>query len=86
MTDLRVESGAGLIASYVHTSPTPSLGRMAALVALETSTSSLTPEQQSEAKARLSSSSYHVQAGMLWSLFGLVGQQGMCTQTAFCHA
>ena len=47
----RVESGAGLIASYVHTSPAPSLGRMAALVALETSNSSLTLEQQSEAKA-----------------------------------
>ncbi|KAL3154707.1 hypothetical protein ABBQ38_011256 [Trebouxia sp. C0009 RCD-2024] len=46
----RVESEAGLIASYVHTSPAPSLGRMAALVALETSSSSLTSEQQSEAK------------------------------------
>ena len=47
----RVESAAGLIASYVHTSPAPSLGRMAALVALQTSSSSLTSEQQSEAKA-----------------------------------
>lgn len=46
----RVESQAGLIASYVHTSPAPSLGRMAALVALETSSSSLTEDQQSEAK------------------------------------
>ena len=49
----RVESEAELIASYVHTSPAPGLGRMAALVALETSTPSLTQQQQSEAKASL---------------------------------
>lgn len=48
-----MESGAGLVASYVHTSPAPSLGRMAALVALETSNSCLTLEQQSEAKASI---------------------------------
>ena len=53
VTEHRVESRAGLIASYVHTSPAPSLGRMAALVALETSTSSLTLEQQSAAKASI---------------------------------
>ena len=57
---LRVESQAGLIASYVHTSPAPSLGRMAALVALETSSSSLTEDQQSEAKV---CSSVHVTCG-----------------------
>lgn len=49
----RVESEAGLISSYVHTSPAPGLGRMAALVALETSTPSLTEDQQCEAKACL---------------------------------
>lgn len=46
----RIESEAGLISSYVHTSPAPGLGRMAALVALETSAASLTEDQQSEAK------------------------------------
>jgi hypothetical protein len=46
----RIESKAGLISSYVHTSPATGLGRMAALVALETSTASLTEDQQSEAK------------------------------------
>lgn len=46
----RIESEAGLISSYVHTSPAPGLGCMAALVALETSTASLTEEQQAEAK------------------------------------
>ncbi len=46
----RVDSEAGLISSYLHTSPAPGLGRMAALVALETSTASLTEDQQSEAK------------------------------------
>lgn len=46
----RIESEAGLISSYLHTSPAPGLGRMAALVALETSTASLTEDQQSEAK------------------------------------
>ncbi|DBA90441.1 TPA: Elongation factor, variant 4 [Trebouxia sp. C0004] len=46
----RIGSEAGLISSYVHTSPAPGLGRMAALVALETSTASLTEDQQSEAK------------------------------------
>ena len=69
MTACRVESGAGLIASYIHTSPAPSLGRMAALVALETSNSSLTSEQQSEAKASPLDVAHTVcalvQAGML---------------------
>lgn len=46
----RIESEAGLISSYVHTSPAPGLGCMAALVALETSTASLTEVQQAEAK------------------------------------
>jgi len=46
----RIESEAGLISSYLHTSPATGLGRMAALVALETSTASLTEDQQAEAK------------------------------------
>lgn len=47
----RIQSAEGLLASYVHTSPAPGLGRMAALVALNTSSSSLTSEQQADAKA-----------------------------------
>ncbi len=46
----RIESEAGLISSYLHTSPASGLGRMAALVALESSTASLTEDQQAEAK------------------------------------
>ena len=46
----RIQSEAGLLSSYVHTSPAPGLGRMAALVALETSASSLSSEQQADAK------------------------------------
>lgn len=46
----RIQSETGLLSSYVHTSPAPGLGRMAALVALETSASSLSSEQQADAK------------------------------------
>lgn len=49
-TCCRIRSDAGLLSSYVHTSPAPGLGRMAALVALETSASSLSSEQQADAR------------------------------------
>ena len=51
-TCCRIHSDAGLLSSYVHTSPAPGLGRMAALVALETSASSLSSDQQADARVR----------------------------------
>ncbi len=60
----RIESEAGLISSYLHTSPAPGLGRMAALVALESSTASLTQDQQAEAKVG-SNTAYQVVLDLL---------------------
>ena len=75
----RIDSQAGLISSYVHTSPAPGLGRMAALVALETSTSSLTEDQQSEAKVPL-----HVKGVTASLLLGQMSCMISATMLSLC--